>query len=82
MVFPSAPIYQPAPAVTAPAPTTKPSASGPTPGFQPPRGPPINNADPRVKDAVELCNFAVAALKHNEIALAKDRLQEALRRLG
>jgi vacuolar protein sorting-associated protein VTA1 len=46
------------------------------------RAPPLNNADPRVKDTVELCNFAIAALKHNEIALARDRLQEALRRLG
>lgn len=70
------------------------------------RAPPINNADPRVKDTVELCNFAIAALKvrffmlllicrsidssyicclyiqHNEIALARDRLQEALKRLG
>lgn len=27
------------------------------------RAPPLNNADPRVKDTVELCNFAIAALK-------------------
>lgn len=46
------------------------------------RAPPLNNADPRVKDTVEICNFVIAALKHNEIALARERLQEALRRLG
>lgn len=27
------------------------------------RAPPLNNADPRVKDAVELCNFAISAIK-------------------
>jgi hypothetical protein len=27
------------------------------------RAPPMNNADPRVKDAIEICNFAIAALK-------------------
>jgi hypothetical protein len=35
----------------------------PTHNFQPPRGLPINNNDPRVKDCAELCNFALTALK-------------------
>eukprot|EP01035_Chromulina_nebulosa_P019473 gene19473-25355_t len=46
------------------------------------RPPPNNNNDPRVKDAIEVCNFAIAALKYNDITLAKDRLNEALRRLN
>ncbi len=37
-----------------PAPVSNPGAS---------RAPPLNNADPRVKDAVELCNFAISAIK-------------------
>ena len=37
--------------------------------------------DDRVKDAMELCNFAIAALKYNEVNLAKQRLQEALKSL-
>lgn len=52
------------------------------PAFQQVRSPAINNADPRVKDSMELALFAVAALKRNELALARERLQEALRRLG
>jgi len=47
-----------------------------------PSTPPATNTDPRVKDVIEICAFAVAALKHNEINLARDRLTEALRRLG
>lgn len=27
------------------------------------RAPPLSNTDPRVKDAVEICNFAISALK-------------------
>lgn len=34
------------------------------------------------KDAVELAQFAIAALKQNDVKLARDRLQEALRRLS
>lgn len=33
------------------------------------KGPPTNNSDPRVKDTVELCHFAVAALKVINVAL-------------
>mmetsp|Transcript_28441 Transcript_28441/g.31061 ORF Transcript_28441/g.31061 Transcript_28441/m.31061 type:complete len:300 (-) Transcript_28441:103-1002(-) len=47
-----------------------------------PRGPPQSPADPRVKDTIELAQFAISALNHNNIQLARDRLQEALRRLG
>ena len=36
---------------------------------------------PNVADAIELGYFAVAALKANDINLAKDRFREALRRL-
>lgn len=84
-------------------PALYPPSNGAFPGSA--RSPPTNNADPRVKDTIELCNFAISALKvafliliylffsillpkcvlftqHNEIALARDRLQEALRRLG
>lgn len=43
--------------------------------------PPTNNLDTRVQDSIELCSFALSALKHNELALARERLQEALRRL-
>mmetsp|Transcript_77253 Transcript_77253/g.151544 ORF Transcript_77253/g.151544 Transcript_77253/m.151544 type:complete len:297 (-) Transcript_77253:26-916(-) len=53
-------------------------AQSPPPTFT---RPPVANNDPRVQDTVELCNFAILALKKNEIALAKDRLREALRRL-
>mmetsp|Transcript_33176 Transcript_33176/g.56765 ORF Transcript_33176/g.56765 Transcript_33176/m.56765 type:complete len:299 (-) Transcript_33176:101-997(-) len=53
-------------------------AQSPPPSFV---RPPINNTDPRVQDTVELCNFAILALKKNEIALARERLKEALRRL-
>jgi hypothetical protein len=78
-------------------------AQAPPPTFT---RPPVANNDPRVQDTVELCNFAILALKvrrplhvivffplclthiwllcteqKNEIALAKDRLREALRRL-
>ena len=53
-------------------------AQAPPPTFT---RPPVSNSDPRVQDTVELCNFAILALKKNEIALAKERLREALRRL-
>lgn len=46
------------------------------------RKPPSNNSDPRVKDTIELCTFAIADLKHNDLAKAREKLQEALRRLG
>jgi hypothetical protein len=60
--------------------------------------PPTMSVDERSKDALELCAFAMAALKvrtrraltiltlllsqHKEVELAKDRLREALKRLG
>lgn len=43
--------------------------------------PPLSNLDPRVKDSIELCSFAVAAMKKNELSIAKERLKEALQRL-
>jgi hypothetical protein len=48
----------------------------------------MNNVNPnasseiKYKDCTELCHFAIAALKHNDANLAKERLQEALRLLG
>lgn len=42
---------------------------------------PLNNLDPRVKDSMELCSFAIAAMKKNELEAAKERLREALERL-
>jgi hypothetical protein len=36
------------------------------PGYvaaQVPAGSPVSNSDPRIKDSIELCNFAIAALK-------------------
>lgn len=38
--------------------------------------------DDRVKDAIELSNYAITALKYNDVALAKRRLEEALKALG
>lgn len=46
------------------------------------RPPATSKEDPRVKDAMEICSFAISALKHNEIPLAKERLLEALNRLN
>jgi hypothetical protein len=46
-----------------------------------PVGRSIASADLRVKDAIEYCSFAITALKHNEVNLAKERLREALRTL-
>jgi len=43
--------------------------------------PPKSMNDPRAKDCVELCQFAIAALKYNDINLARSRLAEALRML-
>lgn len=37
--------------------------------------------DDRTKDAIELCNFAIAALKYNDVPMARQRLQEALKSL-
>lgn len=44
--------------------------------------PPKSMNDPRAKDCVELCQFAISALKHNDINLARERLQAALNHLG
>jgi hypothetical protein len=35
-------------------------------------------ADAKIKDAIEYCSFAITALKHNEVNMAKERLREAL----
>ena len=37
--------------------------------------------DDRVKNAIELSSFAIAALKYNDVSLAKQRLEEALKLL-
>jgi hypothetical protein len=95
----SQPVYTPAPAPAAvyhqPA-IQSPPARMPAPS----RGPVHTATDPRAKDAIELCHFAVASLnvscmpmsyhelitfppfKRNDIQSARDKLQEALRRLG
>lgn len=41
-----------------------------------------SSSETKYKDCTELCHFAIAALKHNDANLAKERLQEALRLLG
>ena len=43
--------------------------------------PPKNANDPRANDCIELCQFAIAAIKHNDIPLAKQRLLDALLKL-
>jgi hypothetical protein len=58
-----------------PQPTTNPANV-------PYKKPPAMSLDEKTKDALELCAFAMAALKHKEVELAKDRLREALKRLG
>jgi len=45
------------------------------------RAPPRNGTDPRVKDAIELSQFAIASMKYGDISGAKAKLTEALRRL-
>lgn len=45
------------------------------------KGPPTSSLDPRAKDCIELCHFAVRALQYNDMNLARERLKEALRRL-
>ena len=40
------------------------------------------SSEAKYKDCTELCHFAIAALKHNDANLAKEKLQEALRLLG
>ena len=40
------------------------------------------SSETKYKDCTELCHFAIAALKHNDANLAKERLQEALKLLG
>lgn len=88
VIPPQAPIYsQPTVLGYAPAPVAAPApAAVAKPAFTPAAsgraGPPLTAADPRAKDAIELCAFAMAALKHNDIALARERLQIALQRLG
>eukprot|EP01039_Chlorochromonas_danica_P004810 gene4810-5274_t len=84
LILPSASAVNPQP-VSAPAqPFVPPSVApvAPATNFQAPRGVPINNLDPRVQDAAEMINFALTALKHNELGLAKERLQKALAKLG
>lgn len=76
----------PPPSVAAAAPTAPRVAAtaAPLPAARvsdAPVGRSIASADVRIKDAIEYCSFAITALKHNEINLAKDRLREALRTL-
>lgn len=78
---PAAPFQQP----YQPAPTSATAALVPAPV---PRAAtvytsmPNINTDPRVKDSMELAQFAVAAMKQNNLALARERLAEAMARLG
>lgn len=77
--------------LSAGAPVVNPAASTVTPALSaalyaaaPPAQystPPVYNSDPRVKDTIELCHFAVASLNKNDLLTAKQRLAEALRRL-
>lgn len=89
-----APVPKPSPAA-APTPAAKPSpapaspAPAPVPAPKPPGGmmgsQPVvylNATDAAEKDAVELCYFAMAAIRHHDKGLAKMRIQEALKRLG
>ena len=80
----------PPPSYTAAAPPPVATTAAPAPRTIPPAaarvsevpvGRSIASADVRVKDAIEYCSFAITALKHNEINLAKERLREALRML-
>ena len=50
------------PVLSAPA-VSIPTGYAPQAMFPQVRSPPVTNADPRVKDTVELCHFAIAALK-------------------
>jgi hypothetical protein len=45
------------------------------------RAPPKGATDPRVQDAMELSSFAIASMKYGDVAGAKAKLIEALRRL-
>ena len=57
-----------------------PSAPAPAPATVP-RGPPKEVNDPRVKDAIELTNFALANMKYMRLEEAKSKLKEAIARL-
>lgn len=71
-----------APNITSPAPLTNHYGNVSNVAPAAAKRPPINSNDPRVKDTIELCTFAIADLKHNDISKAREKLQEALRRLG
>jgi hypothetical protein len=83
---PAAPQYhQPVPQ-PAPQPVPQPQYQPPVAQSRPSASysstaPPKSMSDPRAKDCVELCQFAVSALKHNDINLARERLQAALKLL-
>lgn len=67
--------YQP----PVPAPVSAPVYSMPHGGVS--GAPPKSMSDPRAKDCMELCQYAMSALKHNDMNLAKERLIAALRLL-
>lgn len=81
--------YAPTPqqsSASAPTVTTAPPPGGYMmhyPATQPTyNGPPMINSDPRVVDAIELCHFAIAGLKKNDLNYGREKLKEALSRLG
>jgi hypothetical protein len=71
-----------APNVASPAPLTNHYGNLSNVASSAAKRPPVNTNDPRVKDTIELCTFAIADLKHNDVSKAREKLQEALRRLG
>jgi vacuolar protein sorting-associated protein VTA1 len=62
------------------APPQQPSSHQPSPHYVPP--PKTNNLQGNIADALELCSFAMAALKHNDTKLGRDRLRDALQLLS
>jgi vacuolar protein sorting-associated protein VTA1 len=58
----------------------QPASHQPSPNYVPP--PKTTNQQGNIADALELCSFAMAALKHNDTKLGADRLRDALRLLS
>lgn len=58
----------------------QPASHQPSPNYVPP--PKTTNLQGNIADALELCSFAMAALKHNDTKLGRDRLRDALQLLS
>mmetsp|Transcript_18815 Transcript_18815/g.35087 ORF Transcript_18815/g.35087 Transcript_18815/m.35087 type:complete len:332 (-) Transcript_18815:166-1161(-) len=71
------PPHQMAPTAHAPL---QPASHQPSPNYVAP--PKTNNLQGNIADALELCSFAMAALKHNDTKLGRDRLRDALQLLS